>query len=210
MYTFPLPGWVGDIQKHWGTQIGGSDIFAPIGQKIVSISSGTVVASGNDGLGGNSVTIHDDATGLDYYYAHMRDLPLVKAGQQIASGTPIGFVGDTGNAKGTAPHLHLGIGYGIQNGGGDTGGLGLGFHAVAFLKTLLGGGQPVVTRIGVALGNPVQGLTEFWGRLTDPALWARVVAVVIGLALVIGGVLLAFGDELASGAATAAKVGVLL
>lgn len=195
-YTFPLLGWLGKFDPHGGTNKGGSDIFAPVGTKIVSISAGTVVAASNDGLGGNNVMIHEDATGLDYYYAHMRDLPLVKAGQRVVSGQPLGYVGTTGNAVGTAPHLHLGIGYRISQGAGADGGVGEGFDAITFLRSIFGGGQPVITRTGVS--NPLDGIGAFWALLTNPATWARVITVLVGAALLIGGVLLAFSDQLAA------------
>lgn len=197
-YTFPLPGWLGKFDPHGGTNKGGADLFAPLGQRIVSISAGTVVAASNDGLGGNNVMIHDEATGLDYYYAHMRDLPLVKRGQRVVSGQSLGYVGTTGNAVGTPPHLHLGIGYGISQGAGADGGVGKGFDAIAFLRSLFGGGQPTVTPIGIGstAGNPLDGLGDFWARLTDPALWARVITVLMGAALLIGGIVLAFSDQI--------------
>lgn len=197
-YTFPLVGWLGKFVAHGGTEKGGSDIFAPVGTRIVSISAGTVVAASNDGLGGNIVMVHEDATGLDYYYAHMRDLPLVKAGQRVVSGQPLGYVGTTGNAVGTDPHLHLGIGYGISQGAGAAGGVGKGFDAIAFLAAIFGGGQPTIERVatGGGSGGAFGGVGDFFERLGDPALWGRVLAVLVGAALLIGGVLLAFSDQL--------------
>lgn len=152
MYTFPLPGWSGPIDLHWGTFPGASDLMAPAGQPIVSISAGTVAFSGNDSLGGNAVLI-DGNDGLEYYYAHMRDTPLVKVGQDVQPGTPLGVVGNTGDAAGGPTHLHIGIGKTIITGGGAQGGAGSDFNAVQFLRDIYAGNQPLADTVSVANPN---------------------------------------------------------
>jgi murein DD-endopeptidase MepM/ murein hydrolase activator NlpD len=140
--TFPVVGWSGEIRNHWGTgERGATDIMAPSGTPIVAVRGGRVTWAGSDGLGGNNVLIHDDASGLDFYYAHMRDAPLVRAGQTVTAGAPLGYVGNTGDAAGGPTHLHLGIGYGIIQGGGASGGAGKGFDAVGFLQSIYGRGR---------------------------------------------------------------------
>ena len=138
--VFPIPGYTGTIGLHHGSNKGGSDIFAPVGTPIVSIVSGTVnfitterTASTS---GGNAVQILGD-DGLTYYYAHMNEIPTVKNGDRILAGQKIGSVGNTGNAKTTPPHLHLGVGYGINTGLGPAGGVGKNFDAVSMLRALL-------------------------------------------------------------------------
>jgi murein DD-endopeptidase MepM/ murein hydrolase activator NlpD len=42
------------------------------------------------------------------YYAHL-DRHAVSAGQRVRKGEIVGFIGNTGNARTTAPHLHFGI-----------------------------------------------------------------------------------------------------
>jgi murein DD-endopeptidase MepM/ murein hydrolase activator NlpD len=45
-----------------------------------------------------------------YYYAHLDAFAEgLKEGMQLRRGDPIGFVGTTGNASPTAPHLHFAI-----------------------------------------------------------------------------------------------------
>jgi murein DD-endopeptidase MepM/ murein hydrolase activator NlpD len=88
----------------------GIDIFAPKGTPLVSCVTGKVVKiRKNSSVGGNTITIRDN-NGLNYYYAHMdRINPSIKKGDLISSGQLIGTVGDSGNAKGTYPHLHFSI-----------------------------------------------------------------------------------------------------
>lgn len=62
---------------------------------------------GNGGLGGKTVWQRTD-DGLSIYYAHL-DEQLVSPGDYVEKGTPIGTVGNTGNARTTPPHLHFGI-----------------------------------------------------------------------------------------------------
>jgi hypothetical protein len=54
------------------------------------------------------VWLADAAHGEHLYYAHL-DKQLVRAGQRVRAGDTLGLVGNTGNARTTAPHLHFGI-----------------------------------------------------------------------------------------------------
>jgi len=88
----------------------GIDIMAERGTEIHSTTSGKVLSAGNTGAkGGWGVTI-SDPQGNRHYYAHMNTDPskILGIGQEILAGQVIGYVGDSGNAKGT-PHLHYGI-----------------------------------------------------------------------------------------------------
>jgi murein DD-endopeptidase MepM/ murein hydrolase activator NlpD len=87
----------------------GIDIFAPRGRWVVAAASGEVVRVGQDPLGGNVVWIAGEGAKM-YYYAHLdRFRPELRVGEQVRAGTPLGFVGITGNARTTPPHLHFGI-----------------------------------------------------------------------------------------------------
>jgi murein DD-endopeptidase MepM/ murein hydrolase activator NlpD len=140
--VFPLPGWHGPINNHWGDPngIGGSDLMAPVGQPIVSMVSGKVVFTSTQAnastSGGNSVEIQTPS-GLDYYYAHMLNAVNLKVGDSVLAGQPLGVVDNTGDAANTASHLHIGIGYGIQEGVGAAGGTGKNYNAVASLQALV-------------------------------------------------------------------------
>lgn len=59
-------------------------------------------------LGGKVVTVLGPA-GWFHYYAHLDDWSPFGVGDWVEVGTVLGYVGDTGNAKGTPTHLHYGI-----------------------------------------------------------------------------------------------------
>jgi murein DD-endopeptidase MepM/ murein hydrolase activator NlpD len=134
-YAFPVQGYQGEIGLHHGSNRGGSDIFAPRGTPVVAMRGGTVSSAGTDGVGGNNVLIQGD-DGLIYYYAHMDQAPMVEPGAKVAAGQQLGVVGDSGNAKGTGPHLHMGIGPEIVRGVGPAGGTGGDFDAVGLLQNV--------------------------------------------------------------------------
>jgi murein DD-endopeptidase MepM/ murein hydrolase activator NlpD len=87
----------------------GVDIFASRGTPVHSATRGIVVSIRDAGLGGRHVWVLGPARER-YYYAHLDDWALgLRIGDVIATGDPLGTVGDTGNASGTPPHLHFGI-----------------------------------------------------------------------------------------------------
>lgn len=86
----------------------GIDIFAPRGTPALAATDGTVRSVRPNNLGGNVVWLTDQARGHSLYYAHL-DSQIVSAGQAVRRGDTLGFVGNTGNARTTAPHLHFGI-----------------------------------------------------------------------------------------------------
>ncbi len=83
----------------------GVDMLSPMGTPTVAPVSGTVSHSGNS-LGGLSWHLNGD-NGHYYYGTHLSAYANQGAGH-VAAGTVIGYVGDTGNARGT-PHLHFEI-----------------------------------------------------------------------------------------------------
>ena len=87
----------------------GQDIFAPQGTPIYSATGGYVLNIGENNLGGQTVSVAG-AGGRVYYYAHLdcyaRNL---HEGDYVTTRTILGYVGTTGNAAGTPPHLHFGV-----------------------------------------------------------------------------------------------------
>lgn len=86
----------------------GIDIFAPMGTPVISAVDGVVLNAGDSGgLGGLRVWVQG-TDGRFHYYAHLSGIN-VAPGQRVVAGQPLGTVGDTGNAKGTSPHLHYSV-----------------------------------------------------------------------------------------------------
>ena len=93
----------------------GLDIFGPIGTPVTAMDDGTVVYSELRTSGGFGIAVqlkHDN--GLTTKYAHLSRLTGLKQGDRVSGGQVIGYSGDTGNAKGTPPHLHFEVWRGKQ------------------------------------------------------------------------------------------------
>jgi len=87
----------------------GQDIFAPRGTPIYSSTKGYVYKIGENNLGGQTVSVIG-AGGRVYYYAHLDSYaPGLAVGDYVTPQRVLGYVGTTGNAQGTPPHLHFGI-----------------------------------------------------------------------------------------------------
>lgn len=87
----------------------GQDIFAPRGTPILSATQGYVMKIGENALGGRTVSVIG-AGGRIYYYAHLESYaPRLAKGDEVTTETVLGYVGTTGNAQGTPPHLHFGV-----------------------------------------------------------------------------------------------------
>ena len=87
----------------------GIDIMAERGTKVYSATEGLVADLRNNNLGGKIIWIIGPA-GSWHYYAHLDDHKRgLNVGDYVRKGDLIGYVGNTGNARATAPHLHYGI-----------------------------------------------------------------------------------------------------
>ncbi len=113
-YVFPVDGGA-----DWGDTYGanrsdvsggwhhGDDLFAPLGTPVVAVANGKLSLVGWNEIGGWRLWL-TDANGNSFYYAHLAgysrwilDHPNVRAGQVV------GFLGRTGDAFTTTPHLHF-------------------------------------------------------------------------------------------------------
>ena len=86
----------------------GVDIFAPRGTPVLATGNATVTRVGRRDRGGNVIVLRDEERDIMLYYAHLEE-QLVRRGQEVTAGDVIGTVGNTGNARTTPPHLHIGI-----------------------------------------------------------------------------------------------------
>lgn len=114
--TFPVEGHgVRAVQSRFGAPREGGrrahhgvDIFAPRGTPVLAGADGTVRRVDVTNLGGRVIWLRDPDRNASLYYAHL-DSQHVSDGQRVSSGDTVGFVGNTGNARTTPPHLHFGL-----------------------------------------------------------------------------------------------------
>jgi len=87
----------------------GIDIMAPRGTKVYSTTDGLIADLRDNNLGGKVIWVLGPS-GSWHYYAHLNEHKRGLAiGDYVKKGDLIGYVGNTGNARHTAPHLHYGI-----------------------------------------------------------------------------------------------------
>ena len=118
--VFPVVGGASFTNDWGGPRPGGRthqgiDLFATTGTPIVAISDGTLFKVGWNAVGGWRFWLRD-RWGNEFYHAHLSAFaPAAKEGATVKAGTVIGFVGNTGDARTTPPHLH----FEIHPAGGD-------------------------------------------------------------------------------------------
>ena len=92
---------MGDWRTHEGI-----DLAASLGTKVMAAAAGTVSALYQDDFMGTVVEI-DHGNGLISQYANLAEVPAVKVGDGVKTGTVIGSVGATAAAESVMPsHLH--------------------------------------------------------------------------------------------------------
>jgi murein DD-endopeptidase MepM/ murein hydrolase activator NlpD len=115
-YVFPVAGGASYIDTYGANRSDiydgwhhGDDLFAPLGTPVVAVAEGTLSLVGWNRLGGWRLWL-TDGDGNSFYYAHLAAYsrrilrhPDVRAGQVV------GFLGRTGDAFTTTPHLHFEI-----------------------------------------------------------------------------------------------------
>lgn len=104
-----------DVEDSWGfgrtegRTHEGTDIFAPSGTPVFSVTEGYIFDTYFGHRGGNNVMVIGPA-GIFYYYAHFERLAHgVERGMYVSPDTVLGYVGSSGNATNTPPHLHFGV-----------------------------------------------------------------------------------------------------
>jgi murein DD-endopeptidase MepM/ murein hydrolase activator NlpD len=115
-YTFPVlepaeyidtyGAFRSDVPGNWHH---GDDIFAPLGTPVVAVATGTINRIGWEHLGGWRLWVRDEA-GDEFYYAHLSGYTAGDLhSNKVRAGHVIGFIGNTGDAFTTSPHLHFEI-----------------------------------------------------------------------------------------------------
>jgi murein DD-endopeptidase MepM/ murein hydrolase activator NlpD len=86
------------------------DIMEPRGTPVHAVVDGIIAKLFLSKPGGNTIYLFDEAGEFCYYYAHLdRYAPNLREGMHVSRGEVIAFVGSTGNASPSAPHLHFTI-----------------------------------------------------------------------------------------------------
>jgi len=86
----------------------GVDMFNSRNTPLIAVVDGRIKFSSNS-LGGLSTHLYA-ADGTVYYYTHLERHPTnISSGQNVRAGTVVGFLGNSGNARYTSPHLHFEI-----------------------------------------------------------------------------------------------------
>lgn len=86
----------------------GTDIFALRGTPVIAVVDGVLEKVGTATLGGIKLWLRSPGDNWTYYYAHLNGYaPGVADGKRVKKGDILGYVGTTGNAQGTPPHLHF-------------------------------------------------------------------------------------------------------
>lgn len=111
-YSFPVAG-KHSFSDDWGAprqdtgRHEGNDVFAEFGTPIVAVADGRLYRVGTRKVPGNRVWLRDHQ-GHRFFYAHLSDFAASAFnGAQVHAGEVIGFVGSTGDAEQTPPHLHF-------------------------------------------------------------------------------------------------------
>ncbi|MBV9212362.1 MAG: M23 family metallopeptidase [Actinobacteria bacterium] len=85
----------------------GNDIFAAAGTPEVAVTGGTLFNVGTLPISGNRLWVRSDR-GDCFFYAHMSAFATdARDGLHVKAGQVVGFVGSTGDAERTPPHLHF-------------------------------------------------------------------------------------------------------
>lgn len=83
----------------------GTDIFGTRGGNVFAITDGVVTRTSSGNMSGLFLSLRGD-DGNDYWYMHLQDF-VASSGQRVSAGELIARNGDTGNARGTTPHIHF-------------------------------------------------------------------------------------------------------
>ncbi len=109
---FPVAGpavWSDDwhAPRSGGRLHQGLDIFAPAGTPIVAAADGVISQKATSSMCGLGIEI-TDASGIQYYHCHLSAFEAgVELGTAVKMGQVIGYIGNTGNAISTPPHVHF-------------------------------------------------------------------------------------------------------
>ena len=111
--VFPLEGRRHALRNNFHEKRGlrthkALDIMAPRGTPVRAVDDGVIAKLSRGPLAGIAVYQFDRDTRHVYFYAHLdRYAAGLEEGRFVTRGEVIGYVGSTGNAPESAPHLHF-------------------------------------------------------------------------------------------------------
>ena len=86
----------------------GIDLVEPFGSPVLAADDGVVALVGSSSSGYGNYVVIAHSGGLNTLYGHL-STSLVKVGQSVTQGTPVGLEGSTGNSTGAHLHFELRI-----------------------------------------------------------------------------------------------------
>jgi murein DD-endopeptidase MepM/ murein hydrolase activator NlpD len=102
-YTDTFGAFRADTQVHEG-----NDIFGTAGTPLVAVCDGSLNRVGTLPISGNRLWVKCAKTGDSFFYAHLSAFATdARNGLEVKAGQVIGFLGSTGDAEQTPPHLHF-------------------------------------------------------------------------------------------------------
>ena len=85
----------------------GNDIFAPAGTPVLAVTDGVLRRVGTARVPGNRLYLYSKS-GDYYFYGHLSSFEsAAREGARVKAGQVLGFVGSTGDAEPTPPHVHF-------------------------------------------------------------------------------------------------------
>ncbi|MEX2324767.1 MAG: peptidoglycan DD-metalloendopeptidase family protein [Nitriliruptoraceae bacterium] len=113
IYACPMEPAITHFIDSWGHPRSGgrghrgTDIMGPMGAPVYAFTSGVVRRHAHSHRGGISLYLDGD-DGNVYFYTHLQGYaPRGAEGTRVAAGEHIAYNGNTGNARGGAPHIHF-------------------------------------------------------------------------------------------------------
>ena len=119
LYVFPVAGCAVKY-AHSHHDYPATDILAKAGCKYVAPIDGVIYEVATKDIWSSKTNLGEDRGGLSvsiigsdgvrYYGSHFKKIaPGIEPGVNVVAGQLIAYIGATGSARGTAPHVHFGI-----------------------------------------------------------------------------------------------------
>src|SRR5262249_6998651 len=113
---FPVEGYpIAHLQDTFGDARGkrihaALDIMAPRRTPVRAVDDRRIARLSRGPLSGIALELVEAGSRYCYYYAHLDGYAAgIEAGQAVMRGQVLGYVGSTGNAAATSPHLHFAV-----------------------------------------------------------------------------------------------------